>query len=666
MTVVAAPPPTAYRPAAKTATGLRSIVRAEWLQIAQVALLILLPCLCYWPAMRGEFLWDDELLTSRSPLLGSWDGLRKIWFSTVPLDYFPLTNTSFWLEWHLWGASPTGYHLVNLALHIASAFLLWRLLLALRLPGAWFGALLFAVHPINVASVAWIAERKNALSMVFYLATLLAFVRWREQPASWRPYLAALGWYVLAALAKSSVVMLPCALLLIVWWQDGRLRWRDLVRTTPFFAVSLAAGLLTMWFQYHRTMTADSFVHARPLAERALLAAHAAWFYLGKILFPHPLAMLYPRSRVNVGDPWSYVALVGLAALLAAAWYARRWWGRGPLAALGYFGVTILPVSGMMAMSFFNYADVSDHLVYLSAPVVLVGVAAWLGRWHAEGGRRGQVALAAMTLAAGACCLGCTLRAEDFSNEEHLWTTTLAINPDSAAAHNNLGLTYQQHAHGDSRLFALAETHFRAALDREHELASAGVNLANVLRMQGRWTESAELYRKALDAHPEPEVFNNYGVSLLEAGDSAKAREAFGNALRLDPSMVSAYYNLFGIEQAEHRLPQAFAMLRACLRLEPDNVQALNAMVLLNLDQPGQPPPTPAGAELMVATAERACRLTQYHHSQSLVALSKALLAAGRPAEATRIAARAGEVAVADHQADLAAAIEDYRRSLPR
>ena len=666
MTAVDASSPAVHFRATRSMVGPRDAVRFDWLRTVRSVLLVLLPCLCYWPAMRGEFLWDDELFITRSPLLGSWDGLRNIWFSRVPLDYFPLTNTSFWLEWRLWGTSPVGYHLVNLALHVTAVFLLWRLLRALRLPGAWFGALLFAVHPINVASVAWIAERKNTLSMVFYLASLLAFVSWRERPAAWRPCLAAFGWYLLAVLAKSSVVMLPCVMLLIVWWQDGRLRWRDLARTAPFFVVSLLAGLLTMWFQYYRPTSVDPLVHARPLAERGLLATHAVWFYLGKILFPYPLAMLYPRWRVDLGDPWSYIAPVGLAVLVAAAWYARRWWGRGPLAALGYFGLTILPVSGLMAMSFFTYGDVSDHLVYLSAPVVFAGVAAWLGRWHAEGGGRGQAAMAAMVLVAGACCLGCAFRAEDFSGAERLWMTTLEINPDSSAAHNNLGLAYQQHAHGDPRLLMLAQRQFRAALDCQHELESAGVNLANVLRMQGHWTESAEWYRKVLDTHPEPESFNNYGVSLLEAGENAKAREAFGNALRLDPSMLSAYYNLYGLELAEHRLSQAFAMLRACLRLDPNHVPALNALVLLNLNQPGQPPPSPAGAELMVATAERACQLTQFHHTQSLVTLSKAILAAGRPAEADRVAARARDVAVANHQTDLAATIEDYRRSLPR
>ncbi len=652
-----------------TATRPQEGARVGWLQAARVLLLVLLPCACYWPAMRGEFLWDDDLLITRNPLLGSWEGLREIWFSTRPLDYFPLTNTSFWLEWSLWGTNSTGYHVVNLVLHVVSAFVFWRLLSALRLPGAWFGALLFAIHPINAASVGWIAERKNVLSMVFYLGSLLCFVRWRERtgvPGAWRSYLLSLGWYVLAALSKSSVVMLPCLLLLLTWWQDGRLRWRDFLRTAPFFAVSLAAGLLTMWFQYHRAMGAAGLAHARPLALRMLAAGQAIPFYLGKVVFPYPLAMLYPRWQLDLRNPVCYLAPLGLAALLAVGWWARRFWGRGPLVALGSFVLMVLPVSGLLPMSFFGYSDVSDHLVYVAVPGLFALAAAGLSWWYRTGGGWIQRAtLVAMTLVVGTLSLACEQRAEEFGSAERLWRGTLEISPRAFAALNNLGLIYQERAHRDPRQLLVAEHYFRAALASEYQLRSAGINLANVLRMESHWAESADLYRQVLAVDPEAETYNNYGVTLLELGDDPKAREAFYHALRLDPSMVSAYYNLYGIEQAEHRLPQAFAALRACLRVDPQHVPSLVAMVMLNLDQAGQPPP-PAAAELLVATAERACQLTQYHQAQSLVALAKSLAAAGRPAEADKMAARAAETASANGQTDLVTAIADYRRSLGR
>ncbi|MBE7159220.1 MAG: hypothetical protein INR62_12465, partial [Rhodospirillales bacterium] len=281
--------------------------QVDWPRIVQALLLVLVPCACYWPAMNGEFLWDDEVIISHSAQNGSLHGLWRIWFSTESFDYYPLTNTFFWVQWRWWGSQTAGYHLFNLTLHIAGAFLFWRLLRALRLPGAWFAALVFAIHPINVASVAWIAELKNVLSMMFYLAGLVGFVRWRERSGAsggWGLYLAALACYTLAALAKASVVMFPCVLLLMVWWQDGRLRRRDLVSTLPFFAVSLAMGLLSIWFQYHRGMSAEQLAETPPLAVRMLTAARAVWFYLDKVVFPYPLAMVYPRWSISAADPW--------------------------------------------------------------------------------------------------------------------------------------------------------------------------------------------------------------------------------------------------------------------------------------------------------------------------------------------------------------------------
>lgn len=654
---------------ARPAEGERTLAHVGWPGFVRVLLLLLLPCVCYAPALNGEFLWDDGVLILRNPLLGSWQGLGNIWFSTVPLDYFPLTYTSFWLEKWLWGEQPAGYHVVNLGLHVVSAFLLWRLLRALRVPGAWLSALLFAVHPVNVASVAWISERKNVLSMTFYLACLICFVRWRSRDgemAAWRPYGAALGWFVLAALSKSSVVMLPCVMLLIVWWQDGCWRRRDLGRTAPFFAVALAAGLLTLWFQYHRAMTAESLAHAAAPAVRVLTAGRAVWFYLGKIVFPHRLAMLYPRWEISAEDPWAYLAPGGLAAVFAVLWWARRVWGRAPMVALGYFVLTLLPVSGLLTMSFFAYSDASDHLVYLSAPAVFAVVAAALSRWQAAGGVHARLALVVTTAVLGLLCLGCVARAEDFGSALNLWRATLEINPRSYAAHNNLGLAYQDRSRQDPRQLLLAEHEYRAALDAERNLAAAGVNLANVLRMEGRWAESADLYRKVLDRHPEAETFNNYGVTLLEVGDTEGARAAFYEALRFRPGMVSAYHNLIFVERIAGRFSQALAAARACLRVDPDDVTALSALVELSLNQPGQAPLPAATMAALVDTAEHACRVTQYRRAESLVLLSKSLQAAGQTEEADRMAERAAVVAIANGQSELAAAIADYRRSLGR
>ena len=635
----------------------------NWRLIAQALCLVLLPCVCYWPALNGAFLWDDNTLITNRPLVRGADGLSQIWFSTVPFDYFPLTNTSFWAEWKLWGDDSLGYHVVNLALHLTSAFLFWRLLKVLRIPGAWFGALLFAVHPVNVASVAWIAERKNVLSMVFYFGSLICYVRSQDGPDNrgvGKRYYSALALFVLAVLSKSSVVMLPCVLLLLAWWQRGKITGRDLWRSLPFFAVSLAGGLLTVWFQYHRAITPGSDVHAVPLIARVPVASHAILFYLGKTLWPVRLSMLYPLWAASAVHAADFLWPVALLALLATALSGRKFWGRGPFLALGYFALTLLPVSGLLHMSFFRYSNVSDHLAYVSVPGLLALAAAVLGTGYVRGGGVGQGTLAVMTASVALLCLGCYQRAEEFSSPEHLWRATLEVNPRSPDAHDNLGLAFESAGN-----LTLAESHYREALRLQPHMDEAGTNLANVMRMESRWAEAADVYRRVLAFTPDPRTYNNYAVTLLELGDNAKAREALQNALRLEPSMENAYFNLYRLALNEHDVRAAGEQLRTCLRLDPDNVQALLALVALNIDQPpGTPPLPPSAAEAVLALAERACQLTDYRNASALWMLSKALVAADRRTEAIAIGRRAREAATQSNLPELAAAVDGFLRSM--
>ncbi len=659
MTTTVLPSPVAASPSA-------SRTRVNWRQIAQTLLLVLLPCACYWPALDGAFLWDDRSMTVDNPLILAADGLRGIWFSTRPVDYFPLTYTTFWVEWRLWGNDPLGYHLVNLALHIASTFLLWRLLRALRVPGAWFGALLFAVHPVNVAAVAWIAECKASLAMVFYLASLVCWVRAEDRNQSGRlQYAAALALHILAVLSKPSVVMMPCVLLVLAWWRNGRVGWRDLGRTVPFFAVSLAAGLTTMWFHYHRAVSADDLAHANPLPVRLIVAGRTTFFYIGKIFWPHRLAMIYPRWAFPPGDMAGFLWPVGLAALLAGVWWGRRFWGRGPAATLASFVLILLPVCGLLHMAFFSFSYVSDHLVYSATPGLLALVAAWLAGFYERGGTAGRAASATMAGLVLLLSTACWQRAVDFSDPEKLWESGLRIDPHSPGAHNNLGIVLQERAPHDPATLAQAEAHFREALKSgDDQLGVAGVNLANVLRMEGRWTESAAVYRRVLAVYPEAEGFNNYGVAILNTGDNAAAAAAFRQAIRLEPTLASAYYNLYSVELPEGHLPQAVALLQACLKLDPDNVKALTALLTLHLERADQTAIPPLPAEETLAIAERVCKLTQYRGARQLLLRSKAALASGRRAEAVDFAQRAHAAASSTHDGSLVDAVEQYQSSL--
>ena len=235
-------------------------IRGRMLPVWQGGLIVLLVFLAYLPALRGGFIWDDDAYVTHNPTLHGLGGLQHMWFKVgaVP-QYYPMVHTTFWLEYHLWGLNPVGYHLINMLLHGAAAILLWQVLLRLQIQGAWLAAVIFALHPVEVESVSWITERKNVLSAVFYFAAALAYLRFvaLKEPGGpnrlrWYWYLGALVLFTAALLSKTVTCTLPAALLLVCWWKKGRVQWGDIFPLLPFFALGVGLGLMTAWIEkYH-------------------------------------------------------------------------------------------------------------------------------------------------------------------------------------------------------------------------------------------------------------------------------------------------------------------------------------------------------------------------------------------------------------------------------
>ena len=210
------------------------------------ALLVFLALIIvYLPAIKGGFIWDDNNHVTK-PELRSLHGLWRIWFEVgATQQYYPLLHSAFWLEYRLWKDNPVGYHVVNLLLHVSAATMLFVILRRLKIAGAILAAAIFALHPVAVESVAWIAEQKNTLSMVFYLGALLMYLRFDEKRRR-QDYFLALGLFVLALLSKTVTATLPGALLVIFWWQRGKLSWRRDVRPlVPWFGLGAISGLFT-------------------------------------------------------------------------------------------------------------------------------------------------------------------------------------------------------------------------------------------------------------------------------------------------------------------------------------------------------------------------------------------------------------------------------------
>src|SRR5437870_3711674 len=335
--------------------------------------LVLLVVATYLPALRAGFIWDDDAYVTANATLRSFDGLRRIWLEpgAVP-QYYPLTFTSLWLDYHLWGLHPLGYHLVNVLLHAANAILVWLVGRRLALPGAWFAAAVFAVHPVHVESVAWVTERKNVLSGALYLAAFLAYLR--AAGGARGAYGLALGLFVGALLAKTVTCTLPVVLLLVLWWRNGRV---DVAPLLPFFVLGAAAGFVTAWTEGHH-VGATGELWRLSLPDRCLIAGRALWFYAAKLAWPHPLAFIYARWHVDAAVWWQYLFPLAAAATVAALHLARGRIGSGPLVAALCYVATLAPAPGFVNVYPMRYSFVADHFHYLASlpPIALAAAGA--------------------------------------------------------------------------------------------------------------------------------------------------------------------------------------------------------------------------------------------------------------------------------------------------
>ena len=526
-----------------------------------LTLLCLLVVGSYLPAMWAGFVWDDATITS-SRAIAAADGIWDIWFSPGTLHkeahYWPVVYTSFWLEHKLWGFAPAGYHIVNVLLHAANTLLLFRLLVRLRAPAAWVVAAVFAVHPTHVESVVWVIERKDVLSGLFYLCAVSAYLRFNETGGR-RFYGLSLLCFVLGLLSKSIVVTLPAALLIGHWWQRGRVTTGELRATLPFFALGFGITMADLWL----ARAVEPIVSTFTLEDRILMASRALWFYVGQLVWPTDLAVIYD---VSAGQR---VHAAAWAALLTALWLLRRRIGRGPLAGVLFFMVTISPVLGFVDYGYMRFSMVADRFQYLAGIgvlAVLVGaVARGTQKLPAQPGV--WVATAALLVVLGTATWQ---HAQIYRNTETFFTHIIAHNPNAEGAHRNLASEYRRqgqmepalatyrialekkpnshYLHNDIGLTLLdlgrldqAEQSIRRALEINPHYAKGLNNLA-VLRMRQRqYRDAVELYQAAIAAEPGlAAAHSGLGGALVKLGQPEEALRSFERALALQPGLQHA------------------------------------------------------------------------------------------------------------------------------
>lgn len=556
----------------------------------------MLAALAYWPVLQAGFVWDDDDYVTHNETLRSLAGLGRLWFEVgATPQYYPLVHTTFWIEYRLWGLHPAGYHVVNVLLHGLSAVLLLRVLRRLNVPGAWLAAALFAVHPVHVESVAWVTERKNTLSGVFYLAAALAYLRFVAHRGTARParpaYVAFLVCFAAAMLSKTVTVSLPVALAIALWWQQGgRPTRRDLVPLLPALLIALPLALLTVWVE-RNVVGAKGADWDLSLLDRAVIAGRALWFYLQKLVWPVDLAFIYPRWNIDASAAWQLAQPAAWLALLGGTWLARARIGRGPVAALVFFTATLAPALGFFDVYPMRYSFVADHFQYLASlgPIILFAAA-----WTRFGHRFGvPVILAVLAVLA-------MLQCHSYRDLETLWRDTIRTNPSCQMAHTNLGeLLYSRGevdaamplytraleldpndevvlynlgvAYADAGDAAQAERHYERAIAAEPDYAPALINLGKLKEQAGAPDAAVEWYERALRVDPEdPIALLNLGVALGKLGRNDEAAARYRQAIATNPRDAAPRANLAILLMGAGATEEALTEFRAAARCAPD------------------------------------------------------------------------------------------------
>ena len=581
------------------------IKMSRWWSVLCGAALLLFALLAYSSVFSAGYVWDDDAYVTANVHLRSLDGLYSIWFEPgATPQYYPLVFTSFWLQYHLWGLDPLGYHLVNILLHGANAILLWLCLRKLAIPGAFLAAALFVLHPVHVESVAWITELKNVQSTFFYLLAFIVY--WHgfgaavvKQPLK-RAGFFWIGAFVLfgcALLSKTVSGSLPAAIMLLIWWQRGDLTRLDVVRLAPFLVLAVVMGRQTASLEVTHVL-AQGPEWAFSFVERVLIAGRAVWFYAGKLFWPEPLIFNYPRWQIDAGVWWQYLFPGALFALISTLWLLRNRIGRGCLVATLYFVGTLFPALGFVNVYPMRFSFVADHFQYLASIGIIVLFSAicslWLQRLTAT--VRNIVPAVILIIAA----VLTWQQGQVYASFPALLNDTLRKNPGSWFAYSNRA-TYNATSGNDDLAMADIEqslkikpdeadalhlrgliqlkrgdfTRARTDLDRSIALRPWRVDyLRNRVladRVSGRLDEALADVGRVVAMEPDnPDNYLLRSAILLQQEDFQAALEDVERALGLDPEKAEAWANRGLINYRQGQMRKALADFDRAISIEPN------------------------------------------------------------------------------------------------
>lgn len=551
--------------------------REKW-PLVQAFLIVAAGFWVFGPALHGDWIGDDSWYVVDNPLIYDPARLWKAWFQIGSwVEYYPIEETVQWVQWQLWHTETFGYHLTNVVLHLTSALLVWRLFNKFGLRLAWLGGLLFVVHPMTVDSVALINELKASLSLPPFLLAMCAWIDYEEN-RNIRDYRLALGLFVVAMLCKITMAMFPVVILLYAWWKRGRIGWRDLKASAPFFAIAFALGMATIEAGDIYSHVGTSYARDIPrgdLISRVVLAGEVIAFYFSKCLLPVTPMAIYPEWKVDPHSPAQYLPLVVLALVIYFLWTKRETWGRHALLGLGFFLIMLAPFMGLHWISYMNETWVLDHLLYIPMIGLIGLVVAGLGELARQLPRSVHpLGMGILTIAVGSLAMISHGYAEAFQGEATLSAYNLRYNPNSASLHNNLGVALAK----ADRLTEAVEQ-FEAALRLDPGALNTRQNLGNALLSLGRVSEAIEQHQQLLKLNPNLwEAHRCLGDDLMQAGQVAEAIAEYREAVRLDSHSAWMHYNLGLVLRHHGQLPQAIEEYKKALEINPNYAEAHNSL----------------------------------------------------------------------------------------
>ncbi len=521
-----------------------------WNSKATKILIIVILCgVIYGPSLGNGFIWDDDDYVYNNQLVQDSGGLKDIWFARKTVQYYPVVFTSFWVEHKVWGLNPFGYHLVNLLLHIANALLLFALVRKLYPRAAFVVALIFAVHPIQVETVAWITERKNLLSLFFFILTTLSYLKYLDRRRAGQ-YCLTLALFACALLSKSVSVCFVAVPLLYQWWKEGKFTLRGVRISLPFLAAGALSAWNTAYIEYHG-VGARGAEWSFSLLEKAVLAGRTMCFYIYKLCVPRDFLFFYPRWEINATLLWQWIPLLLLITAALALYGFRKHIGRGAIALFVFYGISIFPASGVINVFPMRYSFVADHFSYIALPTLILLITGAIiyvyDRALSVGPEvlrkpaiRKALYVTVLTVLTGALAVKSFGITENYHDQFTLWTDLIERNPSSQAAHVNLGRIYEQR-----RDFEKAIQMYRRSAELLPGDFVAYYNLGNAYRGAGEDRKAIIAYEKAIDIYPhKADMYNNLGNAYKEVGDPGKAIEQFEKAMSVDPGHPWAYNNI--------------------------------------------------------------------------------------------------------------------------